>query len=456
MRFASSAMHLPAYDWQDDVEYLEAYCPGGYHPIQLGDEFNGARYRVIHKLGYGRFSTVWLAKDCVNNRFVALKFITASRSKLNSEVQIRNRLRCGNMRHPGRSFVLSPLDEFYVDGPNGRHECLVNEVTGPAISEVKEGTKHELLPVEIAKKFTAQLAFGLAYVHSCGLVHGGLSSFPRSLSCKFNLVMDLNVDHFLLDLHSHNVTSHLPNMNLWTVDQLYENLGKPERCPISRCDGQPLGPEAPPYTVLPAQFWRLGKETMTTQIKIIDFGEASFLPHDRKELNTPLPFRAPESFFGGSLGPAADVWAFGCMVFNLFGQGQLFDAFVPSQDLILAEMVGALGTLPSQWWDRWGKRDLFFPSDGLPNTGDAPWHAEELKPLAMRIQEITLDREHGSEEKPGAFTPEELTNLQNLLTMVLRYIPSERATVEEILKLEWINQYVLGPKCDFNPSMPQC
>ncbi len=40
----------------------ESYHPGGYHPVHLQDVFN-ARYRVIRKLGYGSFSTVWLAVD---------------------------------------------------------------------------------------------------------------------------------------------------------------------------------------------------------------------------------------------------------------------------------------------------------------------------------------------------------------------------------------------------------
>lgn len=38
------------------------YCPGGYHPIQLGDVL-ADRYRVKRKLGFGIYSTVWLAED---------------------------------------------------------------------------------------------------------------------------------------------------------------------------------------------------------------------------------------------------------------------------------------------------------------------------------------------------------------------------------------------------------
>lgn len=44
-------------------EKLSRYRPGGYHPVSLGDSFKDGRYKVHHKLGWGGYSTVWLAND---------------------------------------------------------------------------------------------------------------------------------------------------------------------------------------------------------------------------------------------------------------------------------------------------------------------------------------------------------------------------------------------------------
>ncbi len=174
------AVHLPpsntwdpTYYWQEGVENIERYRVGGYHPIQLGDQFSHGRYQVIHKLGYGSFSTVWLARDHIDNRYVSLKVVTAAASKLNSEAKIIHRLRQGNADHPGRNFVLSSLDEFSIEGPNGRHQCLVSDVVGSSITEAKEATEHGMLPVKTARGIAAQLALGLAYIHSCDVRHGG-------------------------------------------------------------------------------------------------------------------------------------------------------------------------------------------------------------------------------------------------------------------------------------------
>jgi hypothetical protein len=45
------------------TEWIEEYRPTWFHPIHFGDVFKDGRYKVIRKLGYGAFSTVWLATD---------------------------------------------------------------------------------------------------------------------------------------------------------------------------------------------------------------------------------------------------------------------------------------------------------------------------------------------------------------------------------------------------------
>lgn len=46
---------------------------GGYHPVHVGDIYKNGRYKVIKKLGWGHFSTVWLVEDSQTGVSGALK-----------------------------------------------------------------------------------------------------------------------------------------------------------------------------------------------------------------------------------------------------------------------------------------------------------------------------------------------------------------------------------------------
>lgn len=163
----------PVYQWQDeDVEELEGYSPGGYHPVQLGDEYCQGRYRILHKLGYGSSSTVWLARDSIARRYVSLKINAADDSKHDSEWRVLDELHRQCLMHTGRRFILSPLDNFWIAGPNGNHLCFVSDALGPNLQTVKRSFR-KLLPLKLARNVTVQLALSLACIHSYGIVHGG-------------------------------------------------------------------------------------------------------------------------------------------------------------------------------------------------------------------------------------------------------------------------------------------
>lgn len=61
-----------ASEYTSEDEGTEDYRRGGYHAVRIGDTFKQGRYVVQSKLGWGHFSTVWLAWDTHKSvRFVS-------------------------------------------------------------------------------------------------------------------------------------------------------------------------------------------------------------------------------------------------------------------------------------------------------------------------------------------------------------------------------------------------
>lgn len=65
----TSGVEIEDYEEVDAINYSDGeqedpkdYCRGGYYPVKIGEIFND-RYKVIRKLGWGHFSTVWLCED---------------------------------------------------------------------------------------------------------------------------------------------------------------------------------------------------------------------------------------------------------------------------------------------------------------------------------------------------------------------------------------------------------
>ena len=78
---------------------------------------------VIHKLGYGLSSTIWLARDGTLNKYVAMKILTAETSKIRNELGCLEYLSSKpRSKHPGQEYIsASFLDRhFWLVGPNGR------------------------------------------------------------------------------------------------------------------------------------------------------------------------------------------------------------------------------------------------------------------------------------------------------------------------------------------------
>ena len=459
-----------------NIEEFGNYRPGGYHTISIGDEFHNGRYRILHRLGHGLHSTVWLAlnqhyqSNSYSNdlphlryRYVAVKILAADAPDEKYDGHILRQLRPEPQpkdifayiflrlfdtpkdarETSGGEFVVSLLDEFEVQGPNGLHRCVVTELLGPTVKAIKSCSENAgLLPLEIGRRIIVQCAKGLAFLHSHGIVHGGLYALTLS-ECRANW----------LDLHLGNMAFTMPNINLnsYTVDELYAAIGQPVVVPA---DTHPLWREGSDFishqpeflvdTPPVAKLWSLCSCSLPgPSIRLIDFTESFHIPFnpDHNDPGTPLGLAAPELILGFSseVTTSVDIWAFACTCWEILGRGCLFKAIFNTRAEILADMIFFLGgkereNIPERFWSFFGGKlggERWFDQNGQAVSGRAKdWMGGTQGWLNW---EERIEHLRGSGD--DALSGEDQEVLRKVLKAALLFEPSKRATAKEIVQM---------------------
>ncbi|KAI1201950.1 kinase-like protein [Nemania serpens] len=421
----------PRFAYIEDGEPPERYRPGGYHPLSIGDILHH-RYHIVHKLGFGSYSTIWLAKDIQQlGRYIAIKIKTAEGDDDSKETQIWRHLWAAandpqqltpspDTTSLGVTYSISPIwDEFTIDGPNGTHRCIGTVPARMTVAEAQDASYTQLFQLKVARVIVAQLIKAVAFMHARGYVHA--------------------------DLHLGNVLLAFPkSIAEMPPDKLFETFGSPRLEPvkiIGNKTGQPLPIGIPSHIVIPAWFGARSEDIKLDEASVIlaDFGEA-FEPFTEKRFhsNTPRTLRPPETTFAAEkpISFAVDIWTLACSIWTILGQRPLVDIFSFTDDYVTREQVDALGRLPEDWWTRWDARSKYFDSQG--NLLD---HTCPRRSLEVRFEDsIQLPRRKRGMESIG---DEEKSALLSMLRAMLAFIPEERPTAASLLDCEWMVKWAL-------------
>ncbi|KAF2863907.1 hypothetical protein K470DRAFT_274370 [Piedraia hortae CBS 480.64] len=120
-----------------DSESIYRYIPGESHPVHLDDKLHSNQYRILHKLGYGSFCSVWGVRDEQEQKYVAIKVPIAD-APSSREIETLTALAASEITHPGKAYLPVLLDDLELDGSNGTHRCIVTGVYGLSVGLVLE------------------------------------------------------------------------------------------------------------------------------------------------------------------------------------------------------------------------------------------------------------------------------------------------------------------------------
>ncbi|HVU03317.1 MAG TPA: protein kinase [Polyangiaceae bacterium] len=227
------------------------------------------KYELLERIGLGGMATVYRARDRRLGREVAVKLIHAHLRE-NPEVAARF---VSEARAVARLRHPNIVEVFDISDENEPERYLVVElVRGMTLRTLL--TKHRVLPAELAGAIGLEVAGALAHAHAQGIIH-----------------RDVKPENVLVDLSSAN--------------------------------SGPANPASNP--------------PIAAKVKLTDFGIAKLLDAQGvtstgQVLGSPAHM-APEQIEGGDVGPRADVFALGVMLYECMVGRLPFDGKNPAQVL---------------------------------------------------------------------------------------------------------------------------
>ncbi|KAL3420518.1 protein kinase domain-containing protein [Phlyctema vagabunda] len=406
---------------KDSVEDESRYTEDGLLPILLGQLFQNERYQVIHKLGIGGEATVWAVHDRHRPGYAAMKVLSASATARSQDIQILERLRRGP-DHPGAQFICHVFDHFFVDGPLGRHLCLMSPLLGPRVLDALDGLAPDRSNQafwDLTRKLMKQTVQGLAFLHSRSVIHGG--NIPRTL---------LSTTTDLLDFTPFNILVVMRGLNHLSLDQLYnEVIGTPHKVRVSSQDAR-----MPEYLVARARFRKDIVPFMEKEIRIIDFGLAYFADQAVAIWGTPANYAAPELMVLELPSMRADLWALSCTVFEICFDFILFDGDTMSE--VLANIIKIFGIIPGSLCGARGNIKLLeMCPEIVARVGRGePVQEESFESIVYLQFPIGFTRENVHEH-----TSSRGPDLVDFLRQGLNYVANSRTPAARLVSHPWLN-----------------
>ncbi|RMY15626.1 hypothetical protein D0868_00782 [Hortaea werneckii] len=360
-----------------EEETLSGYQSRHYYPVRLGDVLND-RYKVIGKLGFGSASTVWLCRDLQKQyKYVALK-VYINNSKYHRELPIYEEINDLQSTHEGQKYIRKMYDSFELQGPHGRHICLVHQPLGISLGELKELTPDGLFSAELIRQTLRCILSGLQFLHKEAYLQPS------------NMLLGIHDDSVLAKFERYEIENPCPRKEL---DDRTIYLSRP--MPLSK--GEPC---------------------------ITDLSEGRFGGQVHTDRIMPNVYRAPEVILGLPWGYEVDVWGFDMVLWDLFQPKRLFNPQESegrySEAHHLAQMVSLSGPPPLKFLQRCGeKADQYWDRNGN-------W--KNLVP----IPETSL--EHMDQRLEG----EEKAQFMSFMRKMLQWDPEDRQDSESIYWDEWL------------------
>ena len=343
------------------------------------------RYEIVSLIGRGTFALVWFAFDHLKLQNVAIKILRHieedpdETEKIAEEIVLNEYLSTCEPQLKQCDYITHFLESFYYQ----EHCCLVFELVSQNILTFLNYFDDQFvkIPLKLIKKIACDTLKGLMFMHEHGVIH--------------------------TDLKPENVFAERPIFP-------YSVFNEMDQRSVFNC---------------------FEDDPSTINFKLGDFGNSCFIDDNRTILIQTRQYRAPEVLLGMTFDASADIWSFGCMVYELLTGYFLFAPNITEDGEIeetkenmteidsmhLSMIEGIIGPIPQKWAKKGKLYNALYVKEGVLR-----WVSkQDLMPIAQ------LMMSKGIEEK-------EAKEATNFLIPMLAIIPSQRPTARELLDSPWL------------------
>ncbi|XP_046655366.1 serine/threonine-protein kinase Doa-like isoform X2 [Daphnia pulicaria] len=314
------------------------------------------RYRVQATLGEGTFGKVVKVKDVTKSRdeSFALKIIkNVEKYREAAKLEINVLEKLDRKDPEGKFLCVKMLDWFDYHG----HMCIAFEMLGLSVFDFLKDNNYQPYSLDQVRHIGYQLSYAVRFLHDNKLTH-----------------TDLKPENILF------------------VDSDFDISYNPKKK-------------------------RDYRRVKRTDVRLIDFGSATFDHEHHSTIVSTRHYRAPEVILELGWAQPCDVWSVGCILFELYLGVTLFQTHDNREHLAMMERI--LGPIPYRM-GRKTKTKYFY-------HGRLDWDEKSSAGRYVRENCKPLKRYQVSDEEDHVL-------LFDLIQRMLEYEPSQRIALTEALK----------------------
>ncbi|KAL7753203.1 serine threonine protein kinase CMGC group [Sorochytrium milnesiophthora] len=344
------------------------------HYILRTAEMLSSRFTIIRQLGQGTFGKVAECLDHLTNARVAVKVVRAIpkyRDASMGEMRVLNairesdpsgRFRCVNLLH-------------YFEHRN--HVCMVFPLLGPSLFDFMKENQFQPFTLEQVREFAVQLLESVAFLHERHIIHTDLKP-ENILLASSDSVVGRTLAHHICVSKRHTPKVHATQRQLRSLE-----------------------------------------------IRVIDFGSATFDEEYHSMVVSTRHYRAPEIMLEHGWSYPCDIWSIGCIFVELLTGEALFQTHENLEHLAMMETI--LGPLPEHMVQLASKNAAkYFGSDmrlAWPQ-GDTKRDSKAFVRSLKTLKEII---------RPARTASNLSVQFYDLVRLLLTFDPMQRISAREAL-----------------------